>query len=68
MTTVHTLTLASHTENVQCEFHKKRAGNGCIESSLHNCKHNHGQGYLTSLLLLNTELGLPVKIINKKKI
>lgn len=40
MTTVHTLTLASHTENVQCEFHKKRAGNGCIESSLHNCKHN----------------------------
>ena len=69
MTTDHTLTLAGHTENVQCEFHKKRAGNGRIER-VHSTNVNtiHMQGYLISLLLANTELGLPVKKINNKKI
>lgn len=68
-TTVHTLTLAGHTENVHCEFHKKRAGNGHIER-VHSTNVNtiHRQGYLTSLLLANTELGLPLKRINKEKI
>lgn len=69
MTTIHTLTLTSHIENFQCEFHGKRAENGFIKRIHYRIVNTiHRQGYPTSLLLPNTELGLPVKVINKKNI
>lgn len=49
-------------------FIRKELGMGALRVHYTIVNTIHGQGYLTSLLLLNTELGLPVKIINKKKI